>query len=289
MSISGFRVFGATNETFSVLGGSSYKLYISRRTSPWKLQPATILTDTNSMNFSQHSSYGQRNVPLHGPSPRAQANGVCKPGALQTCLSTPARLQGTSTPTPKRECPPPPCRNLPTPIPPPKPTSATIATAPAVPRLHEVLPVPDRAWFRRCAIRQEDAPDGCASPCGILYGWYASRVFSGAAAEVLWVAGGVCRRCRWGRGRGMSCVCVVGICGRAGWATALLSAKAGGEIRKGRWEALRGVGRCGGRGGMSGRDGWVVGARAYVACVEGRSVFVGARWGVFFWFVFEDF
>ena len=90
-------------------------------------------------------------------------------------------------------------------------------------------------------------------------------------------------------GRGMSCVCVVGICGRAGWATALLSAKAGGEIRKGRWEALRGVGRCGGRGGMSGRDGWVVGARAYVACVEGRSVFVGARWGVFFWFVFEDF
>jgi len=106
VSISGFRVFGATNETFSVLGGSSYKLYISRRTSPWKLQPATILTDTNSMNFSQHSSYGQRNVPLHGPSPRAQANGVCKPGALQTCLSTPARLQGTSTPTPKRECPP---------------------------------------------------------------------------------------------------------------------------------------------------------------------------------------
>jgi len=106
-SMSGFRVFGATNKTFSVLEGSSHKLYISRRTSPRKLQPATILTDTNSMNFSQHSSYGQRNVPLHGPSPRAQANGVCKPGALQTCLSTPARLQGTSTPTPKRECPPP--------------------------------------------------------------------------------------------------------------------------------------------------------------------------------------
>lgn len=57
----------------------------------------------------------------------------------------------------------------------------------------------------------------------------------------------------------MSCVCVVGICGRAGWATALLSAKAGGEIRKGGWEALRGVGRCGGRGRMSGRDGWGVG------------------------------
>ncbi len=77
----------------------------------------------------------------------------------------------------------------------------------------------------------------------------------------------------------MSCVCVVGICGRAGWATALLSAKAEGEVRKGGWEALGGVGRCGGRGGMSGRDGWgwVVGARAYVACVEGRSVFVGGR------------
>ncbi len=86
---------------------------------------------------------------------------------------TPARLQGTSTPTPKQECPPPghtltraeirrrPYRRRSRP-PPPSPR------APAVPRLHEVLPVPDRAWFRRCAIRQEDA--GCASPCGILYG-----------------------------------------------------------------------------------------------------------------------
>jgi len=137
VSISGFRVFGATNETFSVLGGSSYKLYISRRTSPWKLQPATILTDTNSMNFSQHSSYGERNVPLRGPSPRAQANGVCNPGALQTCLSTPARLQGTSTPTPKRECPPPP----PTPSPVPKFADAhTAAEAEADLRHHRHEP-----------------------------------------------------------------------------------------------------------------------------------------------------
>lgn len=37
---------------------------------------------------------------------------------------------------------------------------------PGVPRLHEVLPVPDRAWFRRCAIRQEDAPDGGTSRAG---------------------------------------------------------------------------------------------------------------------------
>jgi len=206
VSISGFRVFGATNETFSVLGGSSYKLYISRRTSPWKLQPATILTDTNSMNFSQHSSYGERNVPLRGPSPRAQANGVCNPGALQTCLSTPARLQGTSTPTPKRECPPPPqhphpCRNSPTPIPPPKPkpTSATIAMSPGVPRLHEVLPVPDRAWFRRCAIRLRRCPGRLCIPVrdpvrgGIRAGCFLVRqqkcfglpaVFTGAAGEV---------------------------------------------------------------------------------------------------------
>jgi len=139
VSISGFRVFGATNETFSVLGGSSYKLYISRRTSPWKLQPATILTDTNSMNFSQHSSYGQRNVPLHGPSPRAQANGVCKPGALQTCLSTPARLQGTSTPTPKREC-------L-TPPPPPPPPRAEICRRPYRRRSRPPPPSPPPRQF----------------------------------------------------------------------------------------------------------------------------------------------
>jgi len=44
------------------------------------------------------------------------------------------------------------------------------------------------------------------------------------------------------------------------------------------------------RGEMGG--GWVVGARAYVACVEGRSVFGGWKMidgGVFFMVGFEDF
>jgi len=54
-------------------------------------------------------------------------------------------------------------------------------------------------------------------------------VFAGAAGGV----GG-----RGMRGVYMSCVCVVGICGRAGWATALLSAKAEEEIWKGSWEVF---------------------------------------------------
>ncbi len=87
--------------------GSSHKLYISRRTSPWKLQPATILTNTNSMNFSQHSSYGERNVPLHGPSPRAQANGVSRTWRPADLPQSPLLVsKGLLRQTPKRECPP---------------------------------------------------------------------------------------------------------------------------------------------------------------------------------------
>lgn len=159
------------------------------------------------MNFSQHSSYGERNVPLHGPSPRAQANGVSRawrPADLpQHPCSSPRDFYANA----EARMPPPPTSS-----PVPKFADAhTAAEAEADLRHHRHEPRQFLVCTKCCrfltALDSGDAqyvkkmPRTAVHPrAGSCTGRYTSRVFSGAAAEVLWVAGGVCRRCRWGRG-----------------------------------------------------------------------------------------